>query len=191
MSNAAIGILAIGFVGVGVYVYKTATSDEHVYEQPLAATFATLAALPPVPRGVDNLVGMYKSGVDATVDNVPNQSVTWHFTMNGHEFGRYSALLTEKDPARTSVQLKFEDIDPNVGDDKILQLADFPFMRGLVTTVIGEHINSALDGRPFDRQAVSQAFAARAALNPAGFQRGVAVSMESAAHEMDREDDRR
>ena len=114
--SKALGLFGIGVVGIGVYVVMGAMSETKIHARPVNATFAELTTLPAVPRGVSNLVGVLQSKVSAYTDSVPNQSVTWHFTLKGHEFGHYTASLSPEEADKTRVEFRFENVDPLAGE---------------------------------------------------------------------------
>jgi hypothetical protein len=95
--------------------------------------------------------------VSVTTSSVPDSAFTWHFALKGHEFGRYTAQLTPKDATSTKVSFQFQDVDPAVGNDEVLRMADFPTLRGIVRKVTYELATASIEGRPADRQKIQQA----------------------------------
>ena len=163
MMSKALGLFGIGVVGIGVYVVMGAMSETKIHARPVNATFAELTTLPAVPRGVSNLVGVLQSKVSAYTDSVPNQSVTWHFTLKGHEFGRYTASLSPEEADKTRVEFRFENVDPLAGENQAMPTADFSALRRVVRKVTYEQISAALDGRPMDREKIKRMQSAIAA----------------------------
>ena len=93
---AALAALALGSCGSSINVEQSATE-----------VLTTLASLP----AESDAIGLATAfpGAGSYVEPLPDK-VTWHFTHNGQEYGRFVAALNANGETSTSVSTDFEQL---------------------------------------------------------------------------------
>lgn len=141
MFGGAAAVLGGVLYGAGVF------DGGEVYNLPVAQVYAKLEYMP-MPPELKEHFEPYR-GDEVRVDRVPNESVTWRFTQEGHELAQFRARLSPEGAARTRVNVDFE-----VGDDApALEGAVYsgPFVAKLAEIFMTEQVDSQLENRPYDK----------------------------------------
>ena len=153
MKTMALGTAAAVMVG-GLYAGGAFGGGE-VYDRPVADVYATLAYMP-MPKQFKETFSQVP-GSEIRVDRVEGQSVTWRFTQNGHELGRFRADLAPSG-AGTRVTVGFQPGDA-IPEGDLREVAALPLIESVAEIAIAEQVDATLESRPFDEERMARAIA--------------------------------
>ena len=143
-------------------------------ERPYADVYATLASMP-AEADVMDLATTFP-GTDSWLENRPGQ-LTWHFTHEGKDYGRFLVTLAEDGASATKVSTSFEEANDAAASARL------GFLRQMARKAGEASVAAALTGRPADRTALQQEMTQLIMSDPMAAQ--VAV-IETVGSEMDR-----
>ena len=151
-----------------------ACDDAERVERPYADVYATLASLPAEADVIDLATTL--PGTDSWLETRPGQ-LTWHFTHDGKDYGRFLVTVAEDGASATEVSTIFEESDDAAASARL------GFLREMARKAGDASVAAALSGRPADRSALQQEMAQLLMSDPMAAQ--VAV-IETVGSEMDR-----
>ena len=137
-------------------------------EKPVGEVRATLASMPAEADVMDMAVAF--PGTTYFLEAGGDQ-LTWHFTHNGQDYGRFVAELEEDGPGATTLTTRFE----NASDAELA--GDLEFLRKVARQAAETSVIAALSGRSVDREAFGRQFAALMATNPLAAQKALVTTL--------------
>ena len=157
---AALGTLAAA--GGGVFLIGSPERGEY-YEMAPAEVASRLAAAP-APDGMGS--GFSGNGFSFRTQKYGDGEVRWHLSMLNRPLADFTAEI-EPDGKGTTVTVNYKFADNGLGDAAKHDLGDAEeFLGSALRLAMLEHIDSTLDGRPFDPQKLQKDVAVYAMKNP-------------------------
>jgi hypothetical protein len=157
--GAAAAVAAAGIVVAGTGTNPGAEGE--VYDLPLAQAQAELSAAP-LPLEIGNA---YRKtlGENFQAEQGADGNIVWRFTHQGVELARFTAMLTDEGSGKTRISVDFK---PSALLREKEELLFNPMVANAAEMMVAEHIDSALEHRPFDEARVKAAVTAYAAIHP-------------------------
>jgi len=160
MKFAALGALAL--LGGGVFMVGTPDRGEYYEMQPAEVARRLVAASPPSALGSQTGT----SGLSISRRTRDQSKVVWQASFIGQPIALLSAQL-EPDGAGTRVAVDFDLAETRMGKAARADVGDgIDFIEAVLKIGMLEHIDSTLDGRPFDATAMQKEMAGFAIRNP-------------------------
>lgn len=156
---AAVAVAAGGIVVAGTGT--KAGAEGEVYDMSSAQARAELSAAP-FPSEMQTAYGK-TLGRHVEVEQGPDGSVVWRFTQQGYELARFTAVLTDEGSDKTRISVAFK---PSALMKEKEELLFNPLVANAAETMLAEHVDAALERRPFDEARVKAAVTAYAAMHP-------------------------
>lgn len=156
---AAVAVAAGGIVVAGTGT--TAGGDGEVYDMTQVQARAELSAAPFPPE-------MQKAYGDTLGRNVevvegPDGAIVWRFTHQGYEVARFTASLSDEGSDKTRIAVAFK---PSALLKEKDEEFSHPMLIEAAEAMVAEHVDSALERRPFEEARVKAAITAYAAMHP-------------------------
>jgi len=123
----------------------------------------------------DQLTGVSHSS------EITDQGVTWHFTVNGQDYGRYVIAIADR-PAGSKVSAYFEDVEVDGAANSAI-----PFLRQTARALSDEVLLATLEKRPIDANALKRVMIATTVRDPmavAGMQQAIMGEAANAMQEI-------
>jgi hypothetical protein len=166
LKEAMMGAAATSMIGGGAYMTGAFNGGE-VYNMPIEQVFAELESMELPVEMQDGFAA--QPGTDIRVSRQDDKSITWEFTVEGHELATFRADMEKVDQDHTRVIVHFSVQDPGL-DEHEEHMADTlnaePFFVEVGEIAFAEQIDATLEKRPFDTNKVGMEVMSYVAAHP-------------------------